>query len=90
MRRTLLGLVVFAASFVSLAFLALPVVAVFARVSRPASSLQLGNPVVRDALLVSLKTTLLRAGAHSRLQDSHRLRPRDETFPRPGRADHPR
>jgi molybdate transport system permease protein len=59
MRRPLLGLVVFAASFVSLAFLALPVVAVFARVSPGRLVAQLGNPVVTDALVVSLKTTLL-------------------------------
>jgi molybdate transport system permease protein len=59
MRRTLLGLVVFAASFVSLAFLALPVIAVFARVSPARLVAQLGNPVVTDALVVSLKTTLL-------------------------------
>jgi molybdate transport system permease protein len=59
MRRTLLGIVVFAASFVSLAFLALPVIAVFARVSPARLVAQLGNPVVTDALVVSLKTTLL-------------------------------
>src|ERR1700687_1409878 len=59
MRRTLLGIVVFAASFVSLAFLALPVIAVFARVSPARLVAQLGNPVVTDALIVSLKTTLL-------------------------------
>jgi uncharacterized membrane protein YjgN (DUF898 family) len=59
MRRTLLGVVVFAASFVSLAFLALPVIAVFARVSPGRLVAQLGNPVVTDALVVSLKTTLL-------------------------------
>ena len=59
MRRTLLGVVVFAASFVSLAFLALPVIAVFARVSPARLVAQLGNPVVTDALVVSLKTTLL-------------------------------
>jgi molybdate transport system permease protein len=59
MRRTLLGIVVFAASFVGLAFLALPVIAVFARVSPARLIDQLGNPVVTDALVVSLKTTLL-------------------------------
>ena len=58
MRRTLLGIVVFGASFVSLAFLALPVIAVFARVSPARLVDQLGNPVVTDALVVSLKTTL--------------------------------
>src|ERR1700693_3969566 len=57
MRRTVLGLAVFAASFVSLAFLALPVIAIFARVSPGRLVAQLGNPVVTDALLVSLKTT---------------------------------
>jgi molybdate transport system permease protein len=59
MRRTLLGIVVFAASLVSLGFLALPVIAVFARVSPGRLAAQLGNPVVTDALVVSLKTTLL-------------------------------
>jgi molybdate transport system permease protein len=59
MRRTLLGIVVFAASFVSLGFLALPVIAVFARVSPARLVAQLDNPVVTDALVVSLKTTLL-------------------------------
>jgi len=59
MRRSLVGLVVFAASFVGLAFLALPVIALFARVPPSRLVSQLGNPVVTDALVVSLKTTLL-------------------------------
>jgi molybdate transport system permease protein len=59
MRRLLLALAVFAATFAGLAFLALPVVAVFARVSPARLVAQLGNPVVADALVVSLKTTLL-------------------------------
>jgi molybdate transport system permease protein len=59
MRRPLLAVVVFAASFVSLAFLALPVIAVFARVSPARLVAQLDNPVVTDALVVSLKTTLV-------------------------------
>jgi molybdate transport system permease protein len=50
---------VFAASFLALAFLALPVVAVFARVSPAKLVAQLGNPVVADALVVTVKTTLL-------------------------------
>jgi molybdate transport system permease protein len=49
---------VLVASFVTLAFLALPVIAVFARVPPSKLVSQLGNPVVTDALLVSLKTTL--------------------------------
>jgi molybdate transport system permease protein len=59
MRRILLGILVLTASFVSLGFLALPVIAVFARVSPSRLVAQLGNPVVTDALVVSLKTTLL-------------------------------
>jgi molybdate transport system permease protein len=59
MRRVLLGLTVFAMTFAGLAFLALPVVAVFARVSPARLVAQLGNPVVTDALVVSLKTTFL-------------------------------
>jgi molybdate transport system permease protein len=59
MRRSLLGLAVFATTFAGLAFLALPVVAVFARVSPARLVAQLGNPVVTDALIVSLKTTFI-------------------------------
>jgi molybdate transport system permease protein len=59
MRRSLLGLLVFGATFVTLAFLALPVVAVFARVSPGRLVAQLDNPVVTDALVVSLKTTFV-------------------------------
>ncbi len=47
----------FAASFVMLGFLVLPVIAVFARVTPRRLVAQLGNPVVTDALVVSLKTT---------------------------------
>jgi molybdate transport system permease protein len=57
-RNALVGGLVLAASFVTLAFLALPVIAVFARVTPARLVSQLGNPVVTDALLVSLKTTL--------------------------------
>src|SRR4051794_37632105 len=59
MRRPLLALAVFGTTFAGLAFLALPVVAVFARVSPARLVAQVGNPVVTDALVVSLKTTLL-------------------------------
>jgi molybdate transport system permease protein len=51
--------VVFVAAFTALGFLALPVVAIFARVSPGKLVAQLGNPVVTDALVVSLKTTLV-------------------------------
>src|SRR5438270_11239105 len=59
MRRLPAAALVFLATFVALAFLALPVAAIFARVTPGKLVAQLGNPVVTDALLVSLKTTLV-------------------------------
>jgi molybdate transport system permease protein len=56
-RRVPIAALAFAASFVALGFLVLPVVAVFARVTPRRLVAQLGNPVVTDALVVSLKTT---------------------------------
>src|SRR5205823_12374097 len=47
------------AAFVALGFLLVPVPAIFARVSPGKLFGQLSNPVVTDALLVSVKTTLL-------------------------------
>ena len=58
-RRVLVAALAFAASAVTLGFLVLPVVAVFARVSPRRLVGQLGNPVVTDALLVSVKTTAI-------------------------------
>jgi molybdate transport system permease protein len=58
-RRTALASVVFLVTFLALGFLALPVVAIFARVSPGKLIAQLGNPVVTDALVVSLKTSLV-------------------------------
>jgi molybdate transport system permease protein len=58
-RRVLAGALVFGASCVALAFLLLPVVAIFARVPPSRLLAQLGNPAVTDALVVSVKTTLL-------------------------------
>jgi len=59
MRRAAVAAAVLAATFVALGFLALPVVAIFASVSPGRLVAQLGNPVVTDALAVSLKTTLI-------------------------------
>ena len=59
MRRALLTLVYFLAVGVALAFLVLPIVAIFVHVSPGRLIDQLSNPVVIDALLVSLKTTLV-------------------------------
>jgi molybdate transport system permease protein len=58
MKRIVSAAAVFLATFVALGFLALPVVAIFLRVPPGRLIAQLGNPVVTDALLVSLKTTL--------------------------------
>jgi len=50
---------VFAATAVALAFLLLPIVAVFARVSPGTLVDQLSRPVVTDALVISLKTSAI-------------------------------
>jgi molybdate transport system permease protein len=59
MRRALGGVLVFAAAALALAFLLFPVVAIFARVPPGRLVAQLSNPVVTDALRVSLETTLI-------------------------------
>lgn len=59
MRRALGGTAIFAATAAALAFLVLPVVAIFARVSPGRLVSQLGDPVVTDALVVSLKTSAI-------------------------------
>ncbi len=62
MIRVLLGCVLFAAVAVTLAFLALPVIAIFTHVPPGELIDQLSNPVVQDALVISLKTTLVAQG----------------------------
>ena len=59
MKRAGFTAALFACSFSALAFLALPVVAIFTHVSPVTLVEQLSNPVVDDALRVSLKTTVL-------------------------------
>ncbi|MGZ4338879.1 MAG: molybdate ABC transporter permease subunit [Gaiellaceae bacterium] len=59
MRRVAFFTATFAAALVALAFLVLPVVAIFTHVSPVTLASQLSNPVVDDALVVSAKTTLL-------------------------------
>jgi molybdate transport system permease protein len=59
MRRLALAAVVFLATFVALGFLALPILSIFLRVTPGRLAAQLGNPVVKDALVVSLKTTVV-------------------------------
>jgi molybdate transport system permease protein len=58
MRRLALAAVALAATFATLAFLALPVVAVFARVSPAKLVATLGDPAVTAALGVTAKTSL--------------------------------
>jgi molybdate transport system permease protein len=59
MRRALLAVLFFAAIAVTLAFLVLPVIAIFTHVSPGTLVDQLSSPVVHDALLVTLQTTLV-------------------------------
>jgi molybdate transport system permease protein len=58
-RRALRTTLVFGAATVALAFLALPVVAIFTRVPPGRLLRQLSQGVVTDALVVSVKTTLI-------------------------------
>jgi molybdate transport system permease protein len=59
MREKALVVATVAAAAVALAFLLLPIVAIFAHTSPGHLLDQLSNPVVKDALVVSLKTTLI-------------------------------
>jgi molybdate transport system permease protein len=59
MKRVLLRTMVFAAAAVALAFLVLPVAAIFLRVPPGGLLHQLTSPVVTDALVVSLKTSAI-------------------------------
>ena len=58
-RRTLLGVAYVGAAVVAMVFLFLPIVAIFAHTSPAELVEQLGNPIVRDAFVVSLKTSLI-------------------------------
>jgi molybdate transport system permease protein len=57
------GAAVFAAAALAFGFLLLPIVAIFARVSPGRLVAQLSNPVVTDALVVSLKTSAIAQAA---------------------------
>src|SRR5262249_45098861 len=59
MRRTIGFRFLVAVAGVTLAFLALPIVGIFVHTSPEKLLDQLSNPVVRDALVVSLKTSLI-------------------------------
>jgi molybdate transport system permease protein len=57
-QRLALGFALFLAILVAFAFLVLPVIAIFTHVSPGTLIDQLSNPVVHDAVIVTLKTTL--------------------------------
>ena len=57
-RRVLLGVLLGAVAAVALAFLLLPIVAIFVHTSPGRLLSQLSSPVVKDAFVVSLKTSL--------------------------------
>ena len=59
MRKALLALLYFLAAALALAFLTLPMLAIFVHVPPGRLIDQLSNPVVTDALIVSFKTTLI-------------------------------
>src|SRR5262245_16627884 len=59
MGRVLLGVAFVTAAAVAFAFLLLPIVAIFAHTSPGHLVDQLSNPVVKDAFVVSMKTSLL-------------------------------
>ncbi|MFL5928869.1 MAG: ABC transporter permease [Gaiellaceae bacterium] len=59
MRRAALAVAFVTASVVALAFLLLPILAIFAHTSPAKLVEQLSNPVVVDALVVTLKTSLI-------------------------------
>ncbi len=59
MRSALLAVLYFAAIAVALAFLVLPIVAIFTHVPPGRLLDQLSNPIVRDALRVTLKTSVV-------------------------------
>jgi molybdate transport system permease protein len=59
MRPAAFSVAMFVATVATLTFLALPIVAIFTHVSPVTLIHQLSNPVVTDALRVSLKTTVL-------------------------------
>ena len=59
MQRSAFALVLALATVVTLGFLLLPILAIFLRTSPAELVEQLGNPVVKDALVVTLKTSLV-------------------------------
>ena len=90
MRRALLAFAYFLAAAVALAFLALPILAIFVHVPPGRLIDQLSNPVVTDALIVSFKTTLDRAGARAALRHADRVPARQPALPRPLALRHAR
>ncbi len=59
MRKTLLALLYFTAIAIALAFFTLPILAIFTHTPPGELIDQLGNPIVHDALIVTLKSSLV-------------------------------
>ena len=66
---------------VAFAFLLLPIVAIFARTSPAHLVDQLSNPVVTDALVVTLKTSLLAQTVHRRVRNARGVPAREPALP---------
>ncbi len=75
---------------VTLAFLALPIVGIFVHTSPGKLLDQLSNPVVKDAFVVTLKTSVHRAGADPALRDADRVPARHPALPGPLARGHAR
>jgi len=57
--RPLLAVLFFGAVFLTFAFIALPIIAIFTHVAPGSLLEQLSNPIVTDAIIVTVKTTLV-------------------------------
>ena len=80
----MLAVLFFLAIVVTMTFLVLPVVAIFTHVPVGALLHQFSNPIVTDALLVSLKTIAVAQVAILAVRDADGVLPRLAAVPRPG------
>jgi ABC-type sulfate transport system permease component len=76
------------AAGVAFAFLLLPLVAIFLRVPLGDLVDQFGNQVFRDALVVSLKTSLIAPCRRAPVRDADRVSDRSQALLRARRVDH--
>ena len=85
MRRAAFAVGLFLALFLVLAFLTLPIVAIFVHTSPGDLIRSLGEQDARDALWLSLKTSLAALGDHRDRGNARRLPARHAGVPRPRR-----